>query len=213
MTETLTFFHAPHTRSGGTAFLLAELDAPHELHVVDLKAGEQRRPEYLAVNPLGKVPAIRHGDALVSEQVAIFAYLPDLFPTAGLAPPIGDPKRGPYLRWLALYGSCFEPAVVDKAMKREPAPPAMSPYGTFDLVFDTLTAQLRAGPYLLGEQMSAADILWGTGLGWTTRFGLVPTPPEVLAYVERITSRPAWKAVEARDEELAAVHAAARRET
>ncbi|MFX6201848.1 glutathione S-transferase family protein, partial [Acinetobacter baumannii] len=83
--------------------------------------------EYLAVNPLGKVPAIRHGEALVTEQVAIYLYLADLFPEAGLAPALGDPRRGPYLRWLVYYGSCYEPAVVDRAMKRDAAPPAVSP--------------------------------------------------------------------------------------
>ena len=83
----ITLFHSPHTRSSGTLVLLEELGAPYDLHVLDLKAGEQRQPAYLAVNPMGKVPAILHGDALVTEQVAMFLYLADLFPEAGLAPP------------------------------------------------------------------------------------------------------------------------------
>ena len=204
MTDRLTFFHAPQSRSTGVAVLLDELGAPHDLHVLDLKAGEQRRPAFLAVNPMGKVPAIRHGTAVVTEQVALYLYLADLFPDAGLAPPIGHPDRGPYLRWLAFYGSCFEPAAVDRAMKREPAARGTSPYGTFDLTFDTLTAQLRAGPYLLGERLSAADVLWGSALHWTTQFGLIPERPEVTAYVERITSRPAYQAAQARDAALVA---------
>ena len=179
MTEPMTFFHAPQTRSSGVAVLLEELEAPHTVRLVDMKAGEQRGPDFLAVNPMGKVPAIRHGDALVTEQVAIYLYLADLFPTAGLAPAIADRDRGPYLRWLAFYGSCFEPAVVDRAMKREPGSPAMSPYGSFDAMFDTLTAQLRAGPYLLGPRLSAADVLWGTALHWTTMFGLLPERPAI----------------------------------
>ena len=117
----VTFFHAPNSRSGGTRVLLEELGADYELHVLDLKTGTQRAPAYLAVNPMGKVPAIRHGDALVTEQGAVYLYLADLYPEAGLAPPIGDPLRGPFLRWLFFYGSCFEPALIDKSMKREPA--------------------------------------------------------------------------------------------
>jgi glutathione S-transferase len=95
--------------------LLEEIGAPYQLHVLNMKTDEQRRPEYLAINPMGKVPALKHDGALITEQVAIFLYLADLFPEAGLAPPIGDPLRGPYLRWMVFYGSCFEPAVVDRA--------------------------------------------------------------------------------------------------
>ncbi len=210
MADALTFFHGPQSRSGGVAVLLEELGAPHTVHLVDLKKGEQRAPAFLAVNPMGKVPAIRHRDALVTEQVAIYLYLADLFPAAGLTPGIGDPDRGPYLRWTAFYGSCFEPALVDRAMKREPARAATSPYGTFETMFDTLISQLRAGPYLMGERMTAADILWGTALTWTTRFGLLPERPEVAAYVERITSRPAFKTAAARDAEDAAAQEKAR---
>ena len=87
-----------------------------------MKAGEQRGAAYLAINPMGKVPAVLHGDALVTEQGAVYTYLADLFPQAGLAPTLGDPLRGPYLRWMFFYGSSFEPAVVDRSMKRDPAP-------------------------------------------------------------------------------------------
>jgi glutathione S-transferase len=129
-TDTITLFHAPNSRSGGALTLLEELGAPYDLHVLNLQAGEQRQPAYLAVNPMGKVPAILHGDALVTEQVAIYIYLADLFPQAGLAPGLTDKRRGPYLRWMAFYAACFEPALVDKAMKREPGPAMMSPYGS-----------------------------------------------------------------------------------
>src|SRR3569832_2460621 len=111
----------------GMFFLLEELGAKFELKLINMKVGEQRQPAYLAINPMGKVPALRHGDALITEQVAIFLYMADLFPQAKLAPAIDDPQRGPYLRWLVYYAAAFEPAVVDYAMKREPAPPAMSP--------------------------------------------------------------------------------------
>ena len=120
--DTVTLYHAPNSRSSAALTLLEELRAPYRLHVLNLNAGEQRKPAYLAINPMGKVPAVKHGDALITEQVAIFIDLADLFSDAGLAPKLGDPLRGPYLRWLAFYGACFEPAVGDRALKRDPAP-------------------------------------------------------------------------------------------
>lgn len=187
----VTLFHCPRTRSSGVLTLLEELRADYELHTLDLKAGEQRSAAFLAVNPLGKVPAIRHGDALVTEQAAIVIYLADLYGDAGLAPGLDDPLRGPYLRWLVFYGSSFEPAVVDFAQKREPGPSAMSPYGSYDAVIDALSGQLRTGPYLLGDTFTAADVLWGSALGWTMMFKVVPERPEFLAYTERLRDRPA----------------------
>jgi glutathione S-transferase len=200
----ITMFHAPQTRSTGTMILLEELSAPYDLHLLDMKAGAQRKPEFLAVNPMGKVPAIKHGEALVTEQPAVFLYLADLFPTAGLAPAIGDALRGPYLRWMVFYGSSFEPAVVDHAMKREPAPASTSPYGSYETVLDTLSEQLKRGPYLLGERLTAADILWGTALAWTTGFKIVPERPEYMDYVARITARPAYAKISAQDAAWAA---------
>jgi glutathione S-transferase len=204
----VTLYHSPNTRSTGALILLEELGAPYDLHVLNMKAGEQRQPPYLMVNPMGKVPALRHGDAIVTEQVAVFLYLADLFPEAGLAPAIGDPLRGPYLRWMVFYAACFEPAVVDRAAKHEPAPQTMSPYGDYDTMLGTVVAQLRKGPYLLGERFSAADVLWGTALGWTTMFELVPKLPAVMDYVKRVGSRPAAASVQARDAELAAAQEA-----
>jgi glutathione S-transferase len=201
----LTLFHSPNTRSSGVLILLEELGAPYELHVLNMKAGEQRRPEYLAINPMGKVPALRHGDALVTEQV----YLADLFPQARLAPPIGDPLRGPYLRWMIFYAGCFEPAVIDRATERSPAPLPMSPYGDYDTMLKTLTDQLAKGPYLLGERFTAADVLWGTALTWTTMFKLVPELPVIADYIGRCGARPSAARAKAKDAELAAAHEAA----
>jgi glutathione S-transferase len=200
----LTFFHAPNTRSTGTRILLEELGADYDLHVLNIKAGEQRRPAYLAVNPMGKVPAIRHGNAVVTEQGAIFIYVADLYPEAGLAPPIGDPLRGSYLRWMVYYGSCFEPALIDRAQKRAPAPPSTSPYGDYDTMLKTLTDNLAQGSFMLGEKFSAADVLWGTALGWTIKFGLVPRTPLLDAYISRVESRPAFVRTRAMEAELAA---------
>lgn len=205
----ITLYHTPNTRSSGALLLLEELGADYSLHAVNMKAGQQRQPDYLAVNPLGKVPAIDHGGALVTEQAAITIYLADLYPEAGLAPALTDPLRGPYLRWLVFYGSSFEPAVVDRAMQREPGPAAMSPYGSYDAVMDAVCDQLRAGPYLLGDRFTAADVLWGMALSWTTMFKVVPERPEIMAYLERFKVRPALARLQAIDAKLAQEHEAA----
>ncbi|MCG6203347.1 glutathione S-transferase family protein [Rhodopseudomonas sp. HC1] len=205
----VTLFYSPQTRATGTRVLLEELGAPYDLHVLNMKAGEQRQPGYLAVNPLGKVPAIRRGDALVTEQVAITIYLADLFPQASLAPSPDDPLRGPYLRWIAYYGSSFEPAVVDRFMQREPAPIAMSPYADYDTMLGALEAQLATGPYLLGDRFTAADVLWGIAFNWTLTFGLVPKRDVFVRYAERIASRPAFQRITAADAEMVAQQTAA----
>jgi glutathione S-transferase len=203
----VTFFYAPQTRAGGTLALFEELGVDYDLHLLSLKAGTQRAPEYLAINPMGKVPAIVHDGALVAEQPAVFIYLADLYADKGLAPAIGDPLRGPYLRWLVFYGSCFEPAIVDRAMKREPAAPSTSPYGTWEQMLDTLARQLAQGPYLLGERFTAADVLWGTALNWTTKFQLVPELPVIRGYIDRVLARPAMQRALARDAQFAAQQA------
>ena len=198
----ITLFHSPQTRSCGALALLEELRAPYTLHALNMKAGEQRQSAYLAVNPMGKVPAILHGDALVTEQVAIYIYLADLFPQAGLAPGLTDKRRGPYLRWMAFYAACFEPALVDKAMKREAASVAMCPYGDFESTQKTVVAQLGKGPWLLGEKFTCADVLWGSALTWMTGFGLIEAVPPIKAYVERWNTRPSVQAVAKIDADL-----------
>ncbi|WP_350016318.1 glutathione S-transferase family protein [Rhodanobacter sp. IGA1.0] len=204
----VSFFHSTQSRSTGTRALLEELGADYELHLLDLKTGQQRQPEYLAINPMGKVPAILHGGALVTEQPAVFIYLADLYAEAGLAPPIGDPLRGPYLRWLVFYGSCFEPAVTDKSLQREPASTSTCGYGDYDTMLKTVVDQLEKGPYLLGERFSAADVLWGTALNWTTMFKLVPELPVIRAYIDRVLARPGVQRAAALDAELVAAQGA-----
>lgn len=208
-TPDIEFYHAPNTRSTGVRVLLEELGAPHRLHVLNMRAGEHLGDAYRAINPMAKVPAIRHGDVLVTEQAAVYMYLADLFPEVGLAPALTDPARGTYLRWMVFYGSCFEPAVIDRHLKREPGPRAMSAYADYDSVIARVTEALNPGPYLLGDRFSAADVLWGSALGWTTGFGLVAPDPVLSAYVDRIRARPAFRNVAATDARLAQEHEAA----
>ncbi|MFG1186332.1 glutathione S-transferase family protein [Xanthobacter aminoxidans] len=204
--DTVTLFHSPNTRSSGALTLIEELGAPYRLHVLNMKAGEQRQPPYLAINPMGKVPAILHRGELVTEQVAIFIHLADAFPEAGLAPAIDAPGRGPYLRWLVYYAACYEPALMDRALKRESGPASMCPYGDFETMLDSVTRELTGKPYLLGDRCTAADILWGNAFHWGVMFKLVPEMPVIADYVRRIIERPAALKVAELDAKLAAEH-------
>ena len=194
MADELVLYWAPQTRADGARLLLEELGVAYRLERVELQAGAAREA-FLAINPMGKVPTIRHDGVVVTEQVAIFLYLADAFAEAGLAPAIGDRLRGSYLRWMAFYGSSMEPACVDRAMKREPGGRRMSPYGDFESVERTVLAQLRTGPWLLGERFLAVDVLWGTALSWLTQFGVFPRTQEVDAYLGRFEARPKVKAL------------------
>ncbi len=204
MSSRVTLFYAPQSRATGALALMEELGVPYDLEVLSLKANEQRGAKYLAVNPMGKVPAVLHDGALVTEQPAVYMYLADLYPEKNLAPRIGDPLRGPYLRWMVYYGSSFEPAVVDRSQKHPPAPPSTCPYGDFETMLKTLNDQLSKGPWMLGERFSAADILWGMALRWTTMFNLVPETPEIKRYIERVNALPSLQRASAKDAEYAA---------
>ena len=200
----LVLFHNPHSRAAMTRALLEELGVDYELRVIDFRKDEQLAPEYLVINPLGKVPAIRHKGTLVTETVAIYIYLADVFGQADLAPALDDPQRGTYVRWLVFYAACFEPAVGDRAMKREPAPRAQSPYADFDTTINAIASALQPGPWLLGERFSAADVLWGNALRWLTGFGMVEATPVIADYVARVMARPAEQRAIKADEALAA---------
>ncbi len=203
----ITLHHAAPSRSSGVLALLEALGADYQLAQVDITAGENLTPAFLALNPMGKVPVIIHGDVVVTEQIAIYQYLAELYPAAGLAPLPGDPDRGPFLRWLAFYGSCLEPAMVDRALKRDPGPRGMSPYVDADTVIQAIEAQLVQGPYFLGERLSALDILWGSALGWMVQFGLLHPGPATAAFVTRMGNNPALLRAKAIDAELAAAAA------
>lgn len=204
MNRHLTLYYAPQSRALGALALMEELGADYDLQILDLKAGQSRQPAYLAVNPLGKVPAIVHEGVLVTEQPAVYQYAAELYPESGLSPAPGTALRGSYLRWLAFYGSSFEPALLDKAMQRPSASPSLLPYGDYDSVIKVVNDQLERGPYLLGETISAADILWGIALSWTVAFNMVPDTPAIRAYINRIESRPGVQRAKAKEADILA---------
>jgi glutathione S-transferase len=189
----LTLFHAAPSRSSIVHWMLEELGEPYDIHLVSFKNGENLRPDYLAINPMGKVPALRHGDVVITEAAAICTFLADEFPQARLNVPVGDPRRGIYLKWLFFGPSCVEPAVMDRAFpRREGAPRAALGYGEFETVMDVLAkAAAAANPYLMGAQFTAADVVIGSGLRWGTMFKLIPERPEFSAYLARLAQRSA----------------------
>ena len=202
MASNLRLYHAAPSRSSTALWMLEEVGEPYDLNVLDLKAGDQRKPAYLAINPMGKVPALEHNGQLITEVGAICLYLADAFLKAGLAPAIGDPLRGPYLRWMFFQGNAFEPAIIDKALKREPGPPSTLPYGDFDTTIETVAKAVAKGPWFLGDRFTALDVYFGSAIRWTTLFGLCPDRPEFRAYITRLGERPAAKRAAARDAAL-----------
>jgi glutathione S-transferase len=202
---TLTLYHAAPSRSSIVRWMLEEIGEPYDIHVLSLAQGDQQKPDYLAINPMGKVPALKHDDVIVTEAAAICTYLADAFPKAGLNVPIGDPRRGVYLKWLFFGPSCIEPAMMDRAFPRkEEARRAALGYGDFDTVMNVVAKALAQGPYLLSDQFTAADVVIGSTLRWGTLFKLIPERPEFKAYVERLGQRPALQRAEAKDKELTA---------
>jgi glutathione S-transferase len=207
----LTLYHAAPSRSSIALWMLEEVGEPYDLHLLNLAKGENREPAYLAVNPMGKVPALRHGDAVVTEAAAICCYLADAFPEARLNVPVGDPRRGMYLKWLFFGPGCIEPAVTERAFPRnEPAPRSTLGFGDFDSVMEVLAgATAAAQPYLMGERFTAADVVVGSHLRWGMMFGLIPRRPEFAAYVDNLEKRPALERATARDAQLKAEQASA----
>jgi len=204
--DKITLFYCPQTRATGTRFILEELGLPYDLHVMNRNRGVNHQPAYLAINPLGKVPAIQHRGTIVTEQAAICLYLAELVPGNTWAPVIGDPMRGTYLRFAMFYHACFEPALIDLSLKRDPAPRSQSPYGDYAEVIAILEDQLTRNSFIAGDTITALDLLWGTAFHWTMMFGLVPEKAVFRDYCAMITDRPSYVRIGAEDDKMAAEH-------
>ena len=172
---------------------MEETGQPYERVLVDISRGAQKRAEYLAINPMGKVPALQDGEATLAEAAAICAYVAERYPEARLAPPPGDPLRAKYLYWLFFGPGCIEPAMVQVATKVEMNPVAAG-WGDAQRVFDVLDVALAKGPWILGESFSAADIVIGSGLNFAVRlFKMVPARPSFDRYIDACAARPAFQ--------------------
>jgi glutathione S-transferase len=206
MSEPLTFYTNPMSRGRIARWMLEEAACSYETVVLDYGT-TMKGADYLAVNPMGKVPAIRHGSQVVTEGAAICAYLADAFPDAGLAPPPGNPTRAPYYRWLFFGAGPLEAAVTAKALGiLAPADKsAMVGYGSYEDTLRALeTAVSGAGPYLCGEQFTAADVYLGSQIGWGLQFGTVERRPAFEDYWARISDRDAYRRATEIDDALLA---------
>jgi glutathione S-transferase len=204
MTDDLVFYTNPMSRGRIVRWMLEELGVPYEVEIIAYEA--MQSPEYLKVNPMGKVPAIRHGDTIVTECAAICTYLADAFPEAELAPPVSDKARGDYYRWLFFAAGPIEQAVVNKAAGFEVPPERerMFGYGNFERVMATLDQKLSATPYVTGDAFSAADVYLGSHVGWGLQFGTVEKRPSFEAYFDRLKTRPAYIRANEKDNALVA---------
>jgi glutathione S-transferase len=190
MADDLVFYFNPMSRARIVRWMLEETGAPYKAEKIDFGPA-MKSPDYLAVNPMGKVPAIRHGKTIVTECAAICAYLADAFPAARLAPPPGE--RGDYYRWLFFAAGPLEAAVTNNALGLQP--PAerqgMVGYGTYGDVMNTLESAVKNKDYIAGGHFSAADVYVGSHIGWGLQFGSIEKRPAFADYYKRLSERPA----------------------
>jgi len=192
MADELVLYTNPMSRGRIARWMLEEVGQPYKTEVLDF-ATTMKTPAYRAINPMGKVPALRHGDAVVTETAAICAYLADAFPQAGLAPPPGDRLRGSYYRWLFFAAGPIEAAVSNKAFgfMVPPNREASIGYGTFERVMAALEEAVSRPGYLVGDHFTAADLYVGSQVGFGLMFGTMEKRPAFQQYWQRISSRPA----------------------
>ena len=205
MADDLVFYTHPQSRGRVVRWMLEEVGEPYRTELLDYDT-TMKAPEYLAINPMGKVPALRHGNVVVTETAAICAYLADAFPHAGLAPPSEDRLRGPYYRWLFFAAGPVEAAASNRALglvvpvSRE----RMIGYGTFDDTMNTLENAVSRGEYLVGDRFSAADVYVGSHIAFGLQFGTIEKRPAFERYVARLVARPAALRAKQIDDDIAA---------
>lgn len=199
---TITFYTNPMSRGQIARWMLEEVGEAYEEVILDY-ATTLKGADYLAINPMGKVPAIVHDGHVVTEGAAICAYLADTFPAAGLAP-AGDAERAAYYRWLFFAAGPVEQAVVNNHLGVKPTPEQgrMVGYGSYDQVVDVLERTIAARDFVCGDRFTAADVFFGSQIIWGTTFGTLPKRDAFIPYVERLTARPGYKAARAKDEAL-----------
>lgn len=203
MADKIILYTNPQSRGRTARWMLEEIGQPYGTEILDYGT-TMKAPAYLAINPMGKVPAITHGDVVVTETAAICAYLADMFPHAGLAPAVNSTERAAYLRWMFFGAGPLEQASVNKALgvvvpeerKR------MAGYGSLEDVVNTLDAHLQRSKYFVGDTFSAADVYTGGQIGWLTHFGIIEKRPSFADYVARISARPAFVRAQQLDEAL-----------
>jgi glutathione S-transferase len=205
MNDEIILYYNPMSRARMVHWMLEEVGAPYRLEFIDLQKGEHKKPAFLAINPMGKLPAITHRSTVVTETGAICAYLADAFPAAGLAPGWDEPVRGSYLRWMFFGAGCVDSALIDRMLSR-PTPEKSSAlgYGRYEDVVDTLEKAITPGPYILHERFSAADVYIGSQIGFGMMTKSLEPRPSFQSYLARLSQRPAYKRFQEQSEKLVA---------
>ncbi len=186
----LTLYYHPFSRAATGIWMLEEVGEPYDVEFVDIMKGEHKRPEILALNPMGKIPILRDGDAVVSETAAIGMYLADRYRPGVLAPALDDPERGPYLRWCVYPASVIEPSCMAESAGWE-FNPGSAGFGKHASMLETVENGIGDGPWLLGERFTMADVILGATLMFMIRFKMIEERPLFKAYAERLSARPA----------------------
>jgi glutathione S-transferase len=188
----IALHHHPFSRAAGVVWALEEVGQPYELKFIDIMNNAHKAPEFLKLNPMGKLPALTDGDAVITEGAAINLYLADRYALGKLAPAVDDPRRGTYLRWSLFAPSVIEPGSMARAQKWE-FKPSQAGWGDYDAMITAISGAVANGPFLLGEMFSMADVIFGGTVRFMTMFGMMTPTPEIAAYLENINARPALK--------------------
>lgn len=205
MSDSIQFYYNPMSRARMVHWMLEEVGEPYEIKLLDYRKRELKAPEYLAINPMGKIPAICHRGVVVTETAAICAYLADAFPNRKLAPPSDSPLRGPYYRWLFFAAGCVEPALADMVNPRAGvARTTMLGYGTYEDTVTTLEKAVSADRYLAGPTFTAADVYVGAQIRWGLAFKTLPARPAFVNYVNMLNDRPAYQRAEEQAQKMMA---------
>ena len=197
-------YHHPFSRAANVVWMLEEVGIPYELRYVDLMAGAQKAPDVVALNPMGKLPILVDGDAVVTEAAAIALYLADRYAYGRLAPRVDDPARGPYLRWSLFAPSVIEPGCIAKSggwSIRE----GQAGWGSHDAMLAAIESAVAKG-FVLGDTFSMADVVFGNTVRYMVMFKMLEARPAFTTYVERLVSRPAYQRAEARNAEVRDAH-------
>jgi glutathione S-transferase len=201
---TITLYHHPFSRAAASVWALEELGQPYELEYIDTLKGGQKSPAFLAINPMGKLPALTDGATVVTETAAIALYLADRYALGSLAPKLDDPNRGTYLRWSLFAPSVIEPGLMAKAQNWEFKPSAAG-WGDHESMLQAMESAIT-GDYILGSQFSMADVIFGGTVRFMLMFGMLEKRRAFTAYAERLAARPAMKRADARNAAVMAEH-------
>lgn len=199
---TVTLYHHPYTRAATALWMLEEVGIPYELVFVDIMAGAQKAPDFLAKNPMGKLPTLVDGDVVVTEVAAIGLYLADRYAPSRLAPALDDPRRGAYLRWSLFAPSVIEPGLMAKA-NGWTFKEGQAGWGNYEAMLTAMEHALSHGDYLLGDMFSMADVIFGGTLGYMLRFKMIEARDRFVAYAERLSARPAMQRSMAKNQAIA----------